>query len=229
MTNALIMAGGRGERLKPLTDECPKPLLKVGGRPIISRVYEGLYRHNIIYATISTGYMAEMMRSQCGDAFSYVYEDTPLGTAGALSLVEPGEWIVVNGDILCDVDYTAMVQFHRATNAAMTVGYVEKPMSLPYGVLELDGYKVQHLREKPTAVRKVLAGVYVVSERACHAVRNAVNKAGRCDMTDVAGDYVRLGLAGNAVAAFPITADWIDIGSPDDYRRACAKFEEVKV
>lgn len=218
---ALIMAGGFGERLRPLTDETPKPMLPVGDRPLMEHLVEQLRASGIRHVNISTHYKSEKISEHFGDgqdfgvSVRYVTEDRPLGTAGALGLLEePKEPILVlNGDVLTTVDYRAFVQFHWDNHAILTVGVRKFEVRVPYGVAQLQAVHVKRLEEKPTFSFFVNAGVYLVDP----AVLCYVPKDQRFDMPDLIGRLIQEGLR---VIGFPIHEYWIDIGHHDDYQKA---------
>ncbi|MCH8923493.1 MAG: nucleotidyltransferase family protein, partial [Planctomycetes bacterium] len=218
---AVIMAGGFGTRLRPLTDELPKPMLPVGGRPLIELVVERLRDAGVCDVSISTYYKPEKIVQHFGDGekfgveVKYITEDRPLGTAGALGLLPRPDkpLLVLNGDVLTGIDYRAMVVFHREQDAELTVAVRKYEVTVPYGVVENDGLLVQRLTEKPTFDFFVNAGIYVLEPTALEHIR--ANE--RTDMTDL---IQRLVAEGKTVVSFPIHEYWLDIGQPDDYQRA---------
>lgn len=218
---AVVMAGGFGSRLRPLTDALPKPMLPMGGRPLLERIIEQIRDAGIRRVSITTHFQPEKITShfQDGRAFGvelgYVNEDIPLGTAGALALLPPPSdpLLVVNGDILTSVNFSAMLDFHREHHADLTVGVRRYDVEVPYGVVEGDGPNVTRLSEKPTFRFLVNAGIYVL-EPSLHA---RIPRGRRFDMTDL----ISLLLAeGGKVVNFPIVEYWLDVGQRDDYLRA---------
>ena len=218
---AVIMAGGYGTRLRPLTQDTPKPLLPVGEQPLMGRIIEQLRQAGIKRVNVSTHYLADKISDHFGDGsqvgveISYLNEKTPLGTAGALGLMPPPDQtlLVINGDILTQMDFAAMRDFHRQQKADLTVGVRKYEMKVPFGVVETKGGLVTRLQEKPVLDFFVNAGVYLVEPRA-HA---QIPSGGRFDMTDLIQKLLEQGAA---VASFPIIEYWLDIGSPSDYERA---------
>jgi dTDP-glucose pyrophosphorylase len=218
---AVIMAGGFGTRLRPLTDELPKPMLPVGGRPLIELVVDQLRDAGVRDVNISTHYKPEKIVQHFGDGekfgveVKYITEDRPLGTAGALGLLERTDrpLLVLNGDVLTGIDYRAMMDFHREQQAELTVAVRKYEVTVPYGVVENNGTLVQRLREKPTFDFFVNAGIYVLQPTALDQIR--ANE--RTDMTDV---IQRLVAEEKAVVSFPIHEYWLDIGQPGDYEQA---------
>jgi dTDP-glucose pyrophosphorylase/CBS domain-containing protein len=218
---AMIMAGGNGMRLRPLTEDTPKPMLPVGGRPLMEIIVERLRRAGIKRVHVATHYKTEKIMDYFGDGddfgveMDYVTEDRPMGTAGAIGMIpEPtATMLVINGDILTDVDLNAMLAFHRNHAAALTVAVRKYDMSVPYGVLECDGPRVRSVAEKPVVNFFVSAGIYLL-EPVAHTF---VGDDERTDMTDL---IRRLLDSGRTVVNFPLLEYWIDIGQPDDYLQA---------
>ncbi|MGB2963461.1 MAG: nucleotidyltransferase family protein [Anaerolineales bacterium] len=219
--NAVVMAGGYGRRLGPLTEKVPKPMLPVGDRPLMERIIEQLRESGIKQVNISTHYMADMIKEHFDDGsdfgvdINYVNETRPLGTAGALSLMEPPDQplLVVNGDIMSRIDFRALYNFHQEHNADLTVGVRQFDMEVPYGVLECEGPNVHRLREKPKFKFLVNAGIYLLEPE----VLGFIPSDKRYDMTDL---IVRLIDEGLKVVSFPIVEYWLDIGEPIDYKQA---------
>jgi dTDP-glucose pyrophosphorylase len=218
---AVIMAGGFGARLRPLTDNTPKPMLPVGGRPLMQRTIERLQQAGVSRIHITTHYQPETIRryfkngADFGVELEYLAEDEPLGTAGALSLVEDDgrPLLVINGDILTQVDFRQLVAFHVEQRAALTVGVRQYDLQVPYGVIEACKGRVSALREKPRLDFLVNAGIYVVEP----AIKRLVPAGERCDMTELIGRLLDLG---KPVASFPIVEYWLDIGRHEDFERA---------
>jgi len=218
---AVIMAGGFGTRLRPLTDDLPKPMLPVGDRPLMERIIEQFRRAGIRRVNVTTHYQPEKIKDYFGDGqafgvdISYVAEDRPLGTAGALGLMEAsGEpLLVVNGDILTRVDFRAMLDFHREHKADLTVAVRPYDVQVPYGVMDCDGAFVQQVREKPQLTFMINAGIYLLEP----SVRQYIPSGERFDMTDL---IMRLINEQRPVVSFPIREYWLDIGKHDDYAQA---------
>jgi len=218
---AVIMAGGQGSRLRPITDELPKPMLPVGNQPLLERIIEQLRQAGIRRVNITTHYLPEKITSYFGDGqefgieLNYVTEDRPLGTAGALSLLEaPDEpLLVINGDILTSVDFQAMLAYHREHNADLTIGVRQYDLQVPYGVVECEGPHVHRLREKPHLRFFVNAGIYLLEP----SVHRYIPNGQRFDMTDL---IQRLLDEGRPVVSFPIVEYWVDIGQLEDYEKA---------
>jgi NDP-sugar pyrophosphorylase family protein len=170
---AVVLVGGQGKRLRPLTFAVPKPLLAVGETPILQLILEQLRDAGCLDVTLATGYLAQLIEAFCGDGSrfgvrtSYIHEAKPLGTAGPLSLlrgrIEPDEFfILMNGDIVSRVKFPALVEFARSRDFELTVGYVDCVYQSPYGVLTLDGDEVAGVVEKPRVNYHVSSGIYVL-------------------------------------------------------------------
>ena len=218
---AVIMAGGYGKRLMPLTTDTPKPLLPVGDRPLMERTIERMRRAGIRRVNVATHYLSDKITDHFGDGrefgveMRYVTEDRPLGTAGALRLMEAptGPLLVVNGDILTGVNYQDMLAYHRENGAIATVGVRKYDVEVPYGVIDCSGVAVSALREKPVQQFLVNAGMYLLDPAAVAYIPQGE----RFDMTDL---IQRLLAEGRKVVAFPVVEYWLDIGKPADYERA---------
>lgn len=224
---AVIMAGGLGTRLRPLTDDTPKPMLPVNGRPLLERTIEQLRGAGIRRVSVTTHYLPEKIVEHFGDGsrfgvdLNYLAEDTPLGTAGALGLMdEPAEpMLVINGDIVTRVDFRAMLDFHREHAAAMTIGARQFELQVPFGVMRTDGPRVRQIEEKPNVGFLVNAGVYLIEPR----VHRLIPRDQRLDMPDL----IRTLVAGSqTVVSFPIVEYWMDIGRVDDYEQVNADAEQ---
>lgn len=226
---AVIMAGGFGTRLAPLTDNTPKPMLPIGGRPLMERTIERLKRAGIRNINITTHYLPEKITGYFGDGrrhgvnLNYVSEDRPLGTAGALGLVgdtdEP--LLVMNGDILTRVDFQEMLRFHRQRKADLTVAVRQYDVKVPYGVVESSGGRVVGLREKPQYDFLVNAGIYLLEP----SVRRLIPPGERFNMTDLIEKLLE---ENRCVASFPIVEYWLDIGKHDDFQQAQEDVREMR-
>lgn len=218
---AVIMAGGFGKRLHPLTENLPKPMLPVGGKPLMELIVNQLKDSGIDTVNVTTHFEPEKIKSHFGDGSSfgvqmnYVSEETPLGTAGALSLMDEkgAPLLVINGDILTQVDFRAMRTFHREHHADITVGVRQYDFQVPYGVIESDGAMVTGVQEKPTLNFFVNAGIYLLEP----TVHDYIPQGQRFDMTDLIKALIK---QGRPVANFPIVEYWLDIGQHEDYVRA---------
>lgn len=218
---AVVMAGGFGSRLRPLTDDLPKPMLPVGGRPLMERIIDQLRSAGINRVNITTHYKPDKITSYFGDGsafgveMNYVNEDLPLGTAGALGLIAPTKetLLVINGDILTHVDFKSMLIYHKEHKADMTVAVRRYELQVPYGVIECEEETVCSLTEKPQLSFFVNAGIYLIEPN----VFEYITKGQRMDMTDL---IQRLLVEGRRVVSFPIREYWLDIGHHASYRQA---------
>jgi dTDP-glucose pyrophosphorylase/CBS domain-containing protein len=223
---AIIMAGGMGMRLRPLTEDLPKPMLPVGGRPLLEHTVSRLREAGIRRVNVSTHYKPEKVvdhfkdGAEFGVEVSYVNEDRPMGTAGALCLLDhtpTSPLLVMNGDILTNVDFRAMLAFHNDHEAMLTVGVRKYDFNVPYGVIECEGVVVKNLVEKPTYSSFVNAGIYLVAPETMAYVPKQLAEGCKFNMTDL---IERLIEQGKRVVSFPIHEYWLDIGQHDDYARA---------
>jgi dTDP-glucose pyrophosphorylase/CBS domain-containing protein len=219
--HAVIMAGGFGKRLRPLTEDVPKPMLHVNGRPLLEGIVLRLRESGIRQINVTTHFRPEKIVEHFGDGeafgvdITYVNEDRPLGTGGALGLmpVPDDTTLVINGDVLTQVDFRTMLMYHRAHQADMTVAVSQYGIAVPYGVIECEGPQVCRLTEKPQLNFLVNAGIYLLEPSVYHFV-----PGGEClQMTDL---IERLLEAGRRVVSFPIFEQWLDIGQHDDYALA---------
>lgn len=224
---AVVMAGGRGTRLHPLTEEMPKPMLPIGDRPLMERIIRQLSDAGIRQVSVTTHYLADKITSHFGDGaafgvrLSYLPEDKLLGTAGGLGLMPASDTplLVINGDILTQVDFRAMLAFHREHKAALTIAVRLHEVDVPYGVVESDGVHVRRVVEKPTYRYFVNAGIYLLEPR----THELIPKNKRFDMTDLISTAIDQGWP---VVTFPIWEYWRDIGQHQDYVEAQADVKD---
>ena len=218
---ALVMAGGQGMRMRPLTEDVPKPMLPVGGRPLMEVIIDQLREVGVRKVNIATHYQAQKIIDHFGDGrgfgvdIAYVNEQQPLGTGGALGLMDrPHDPVlVINGDILTDIDFRAMHAYHTEHGAMMTVAVRRYEVQLPYGVVECDGPYIRGLREKPEIGFFVNAGIYLLEPEAYRHIPATA----RFNMTDLVELLIR---DGETVVSFPVREYWLDIGQHADYERA---------
>lgn len=217
----VIMAGGMGMRLRPLTETTPKPMLSVAGKPMVQHTIEALRSEGFRDFVISLNYLGEQIEqhfgagSDFGVNISYVTEKEPLGTAGALSLMNrtfTDPVVVVNGDVLLLAKVSDMLDYHQSHEAEITVGVKVLDTQIPFGVVEVDGSRVMGITEKPVYRDFVNAGVYVLEPR----VLEGLTPGARIDMPEL----VETAIARERVVAFPLHETWIDMGRPEDLRRA---------
>ncbi len=219
---AVIKAGGRGERLRPITDSIPKPMIRVAGRPILERLVLHYVGYGIRTIFLAVNYMSCVVQDHFGDGskfgceIRYLLEEKPLGTAGALSLLPestPNPILVTNGDLITEFDVTAILQSHREHASALTIGVREYRHTVPLGVLELNGTRVTAIREKPSMVCIANAGVYVLDPR----LISRIPRATEFTMPELVDDCL---LRNESVGAYSIQGDWIDVGRPADLSSA---------
>lgn len=218
---AVIMAGGNGTRLRPLTYKIPKPMLPVGNRPLLEVIIDRLRRAGVRDVVITTRYKASMILdhfddgSRFGVDVSYIWEMEPGGTAGSLALLEPSDQrvLVTNGDVLTRIDYRAVLDFHRENHADMTVTVRQHEVTVPYGVVSTDGVNICGIAEKPVIRHFINAGVYLLEPEVCrHVPRDRT-----FHMTDLIETVIG---QGGTVVGFPVRENWIDIGQMADYEAA---------
>jgi NDP-sugar pyrophosphorylase family protein len=218
---AVIMAGGLGKRLRPLTDDLPKPMLPIGGEPLMERTIRQLRDTGIHRVHVTTHYRPEKVMDHFGDGsnfgvqLNYVTEEQPLGTAGALGLLDtPSEpLLVINGDIITAVDYRALFAFHREHEADLTVAVRQYELQVPYGVIHAQDALVSRVEEKPQLQFLVNAGIYLLEP----GVFRYIPRSEHLDMPDL---IHRLVEDGRTVVSFPVREYWLDIGQLADYERA---------
>jgi len=218
-----LMAGGFGTRLKPLTDNCPKPLLKLGGKPILEIILERFISAGFHQFYISTHYMPEVIHAHFGDGskwgvdIHYVHEEKPLGTGGALGLLPANlpdlPLIMMNGDVLTNVDMEELLNYHNEQDAMCTMCVCEYEYQVPYGVIQSQGQRVTKLVEKPIEKYFVNAGIYVVSE----ALLKQVGHNQVIDMPTLIEQQME---KDELVSLFPLHEYWKDIGQIHDFNQA---------
>lgn len=220
---AVILAGGRGTRLKPYTTVIPKPLVPVGERAIIDILISRLVKCGVDEVTICLNHFAEIIQAYLGDGskygikIDYSLEDEPLGTVAPIGLIQglPEDFLVMNGDLLTDLDFRELFKIHLASKALLTVSTYHRTTKIDFGVLELDPLdnKVTGFREKPEYSFNVSMGVYVMNRKVLEYVPK--NKP-------FGFDNLMLGLLEKniPVNVFPYSGYWLDIGRPDDYEKA---------
>ncbi|WP_405469656.1 nucleotidyltransferase family protein [Morganella morganii] len=219
-----IMAGGFGTRLKPLTDTCPKPMLKIGNKPILETVIRNFIKAGFVNFYISTHYMPEKIHEHFGDGselginITYIHETEPLGTGGALGLlptkIMPNlPLIMINGDILTTVDILKLLDFHLQNSSDATMCVREYTFQIPYGVVKGENNHIVEIAEKPTYKHHVNAGIYVISPELIHSVE----KNTYIDMPTLLENRLK---NNKKILMFPIHEYWLDIGRIDDFNKA---------
>lgn len=225
----VLMVGGLGSRLRPLTETTPKPMLCVGGQPMLETIIEKFRAQGFQRFFLSVNYKAEMIESYFGDgarwgvSIDYLYEDSPLGTAGALSLLPEkptAPVFVMNGDILTTVDFTKVLSFHKNAGADATICLREYDIEVPFGVVSVQDQFVWKISEKPVQSFFVNAGIYLLDPDVVAAVPGAAP----LDMPDLISGLLA---QGQKVAAFPLREYWIDIGRLQDFERAQTDFDDL--
>jgi dTDP-glucose pyrophosphorylase len=224
----VLMAGGLGTRLLPLTNEMPKPLLHVGHKPILETILEVFVEHGFERFFLSVNYMAEKIESHFGDGskwgveIEYLRETERLGTAGALSLLpeRPQEPLfVMNGDLLTRLDFSRLLEFHTTNASAATMCVREYEMQVPYGVVKTDGHRIVEIEEKPVERYLVNGGVYVLEPETLDLIPNRTF----FDMPDL---FSALAERQAETCVFPIREYWMDIGRMEDFDRANGQFAQ---
>ncbi|MDC0213247.1 nucleotidyltransferase family protein [Gammaproteobacteria bacterium] len=219
---AVIMAGGEGKRLRPLTETMPKPLLKIGKKTILEHSIEHLASIGVKKIFLAVNYLADLIEKEIGDghdyglSVEYLREPKKLGTAGALSLINEellGPIIVMNGDVMTDLDFRNFEEFHLVENAKITVAVSEYNLEVPFGVLDIDNGVISGLREKPTEVYFCNAGIYLMEPE----LLRLIPKDTFFDMTDL----IQLCLDNDyKLVPFPIHEYWSDLGTPKELEDA---------
>jgi dTDP-glucose pyrophosphorylase len=224
---AILMVGGLGTRLHPLTSTTPKPLLPVGGRPLLETILMQLANAGFQQVFLAVNYMADKFQEAFGDGsrlglnIAYLVETTKLGTAGALGALPAmpeDPVLVMNGDVLTSINYRALLDFHREHHAKATMCVREHVVQVPYGVVDVEKSKVTRLQEKPSIVSFVNAGIYVLEP----SLVGRIAPGRHCDMTTLLQHSIE---ADEDVVAFPIREYWLDIGRVDDFAKANGDFE----
>lgn len=219
---AVIMAGGLGSRLRPLTEDLPKPMLPVGNKPLMEITIDRLKQAGIQDVLVTTYHRGECIKDYFGDGskfgirLGYIDEEKyPLGTAGALGLLPPQErtMLVINGDVLTTTNYEAMYNFHKKNQAVATIAVRQYILKVPYGVVECEGYLFRGLQEKPTIPLLVNAGIYLLEP-------SVLKLIGYSECLDMPTLIRRLKEREETVVVFPIIEQWLDIGDHQAYRQA---------
>ncbi|MAL91682.1 nucleotidyltransferase family protein [Stutzerimonas frequens] len=225
-----LMAGGFGTRLQPLTHNCPKPLLKVGDKPILELILENFINAGFHRFFISTHYMPEMIREHFGDgsqwgvSIRYVHEEEPLGTGGALGLLPHNEidqpLFMMNGDLLTTLNFQNLLEFHQDHSGVATMCVREYEHCVPYGVIQSEGHRICSMVEKPVHRFFINAGIYLLSPDLVKSVAPGV----RIDMPTLLEREIA---NGNDVNMFPVHEYWLDIGRMEDFKRAQSEINGI--
>jgi dTDP-glucose pyrophosphorylase len=222
----VIMAGGMGLRLRPLTETTPKPMIPVGGKPMVQHTIESLRAEGFVNFVLAINYLGAQIEGHFGDGsglgvrITYAKEKQPLGTGGALSLL-PGAFsspiVVINGDVLVSARLTELLNYHRSHSADITVGVKVLDTQIPFGVVELEGNHIVAMQEKPVYRDFVNAGIYVLEPSVVQSVPSSV----RLDMPELVGEW----LGRRKVFAYPMHESWRDLGHLEDLENARRDYE----
>ncbi len=233
MKRAVILAGGKGTRLRPYTVVFPKPLLPIGDKPILETILRQLYYFGFTNATLSLGYMSDLIQSYFEGAnldnipeLEYYTEEKPLGTSGSIKAINPDEenFLVMNGDILSTLDLKELFEFHVKSSAIMTLAVRKANFQLPLGIIEFDDQGlVKKFKEKPLIEHYDNVGIYIYNKK----VLSYMDSEKRCDVNDLVNTLIK---NGEKVAAFRSQPQyyWIDIGRHGDYETANEEFSKIK-
>lgn len=214
----VIMAGGKGTRLRPFTQQCPKPMLPIGGKPMLEHILMRAKAEGVSNFILAINYLGEKIEEYFKDgaawgiSISYLRENEPLGTAGALSLLasEPEHPIIVcNGDVLTDIHYCDLLDFHAQNNATATMAVTRYEWQNPFGVVKTNGIEITGFEEKPISRSNVNAGIYILSPKALEHLESSQ----ACDMPNL---FTLIKASQGKVIAYPMHEPWLDIGRPDD-------------
>jgi NDP-mannose synthase len=228
---AILLAGGKGTRLKPYTINMPKPLVPIGDTPIIEIIIRQLAQHGFTHVTITLNHLADMIKEFCGDGskwnilIDYSLEDKPLSTMGPLKLIKdlPDNFLVMNGDVLTDLDFAGFYDLHIQNKNIFTISSYLRDHKVDYGVLESnEDDKLISFSEKPVLHYKVSMGVYMLNKKCLEVIPND---------TFYGFDHLMLNLMEQKQPATVKVFDgyWLDIGRPEDYEKACVDFEAGKI
>lgn len=219
----IIMAGGKGERLHPLTEKLPKPLLPVGGKPIVSYTLQRLKKAGIKHFSFCLNYLGEKICQEFGDgkdehiSISYIFEKEPLGTVGGAKLKEKFHFediLVINGDLLTTIDFDRFYGHYLDKDADLCIASIPYRINLPYGILEVDEEQaLQTLQEKPTFTYHINSGIYLLKK----PVLDLIPEGTPFDAIDLIRKSMEQGLK---VVSYPLLNYWIDIGKMEDYEKA---------
>lgn len=230
--DAVLMAGGEGKRLRPLTENTPKPLLKVGEKPIIEYNIDRLAGVGVKNMYLSINYLGEQLEDYFQDGadkqlnIQYIREDKPLGTIGSVLLVdnfEHDEILVMNSDLLTNIDFEDFYKTFKNSDADMAVAATTYSVDVPYAVLETDeGQKVKSLKEKPKYTYFSNAGIYLLKKE----VLNMIPKGSFFDITDLMERILEMNLN---LVTYPINGYWLDIGKHEDFKKAQEDIKHIKL
>jgi len=221
----VIMAGGKGTRLRPQTENCPKPMLPVVGRPMLEHIIERAMGDGFNHFLLAVHYLGHMIEEHFGNGerfkarIEYLKEESPLGTAGALGLMKirpDAPFLVTNGDVLTDIHYGEILDFHIHQEAVATMAVRGHEWQHPFGVVQTRGVEIIGFEEKPITRSHINAGIYVLSPE-------ALDMLGANDPCDMPTLFERLQAKGFRTVAYPMHEPWLDVGRPEDYASANGK------
>ena len=227
---ALLMAGGRGKRLRPITDDCPKPLIPINEKPILEIILEQCINSGIYNFYISVHYLADKIINYFGDGskwnvnIKYIKEDEPLGTAGALKLLPETfneSILLINGDVLTKTNFTNVLRYHSINSADITICAREHILSSPYGVIEVEGINFKSMIEKPSFRQLVNAGIYALKPNVIDVVKEK-------DFLDMPDLISLCNIQKKKIIVYPVHEYWLDIGKPESLNKAYYEWEERK-
>jgi dTDP-glucose pyrophosphorylase len=214
----VIMAGGKGTRLRPHTENCPKPLLAIAGKPMLEHIIERAKLDGFTRFVLAIHYLGHMIETHFGDGsrlgvqIEYLKEESPLGTAGALGLLNPlpdAPFVVTNGDVITDIRYGELLDFHKRHSAAATMAVRVHEWQHPFGVVQMQGVEIISFEEKPINRTHINAGVYALEPTAL----SVLVADAHCDMPSL---FERLQAKAQRTVAYPMHEPWLDVGRPDD-------------
>jgi len=226
----VILAGGEGKRLNPYTIVLPKPLMPVGNLPILEIIIKQLKKYRLTDVTLAVGYLGNLIQTFFGDGkkfgvkIKYSFEDKPLGTMGPLCLI-PGlkrTFMVMNGDLLTTLDYRKLISYHQSKKLSATIAVQKREIETDYGVLEYNkNYELTKYREKPRLPYQVSMGIYIFEPE----ILDYIPRDKKFDFPELMNLLLK---KGEKVSVYPSSDFWLDIGRPEDYRKALEEFEKIQ-
>jgi NDP-mannose synthase len=226
---AIILAGGKGSRLRPYTTVLPKPLMPVNGQPILEIILRQLRYYGFTHVTVALGHLAHLVQAVLGNGdahdltIDYSVEDVPLGTSGPLALIPnlSGTFLVMNGDVLTNINFLELVEFHKEQRSAVTIASHRRKVEIDYGVLRRNDYHLVGYDEKPRIHYEVSMGIYVFNS----AVLRFIKPGEHMDIPDL----IRMVVSdGEKVTCFPFDDIWFDLGRIDDFHMVDQQIDELK-
>jgi dTDP-glucose pyrophosphorylase len=222
----VIMVGGEGSRLRPHTENCPKPMLPVAGKPMLEHIIDRAKSEGFNHFVLAIHYLGHMVEEYFGNGerlgiqIDYLREESPLGTAGALGLLNPvpdTSFMVTNGDVITDIRYGELLDFHIRNTATATMAVRSHEWQHPFGVVHTQGVEIVGFEEKPIARSQINAGIYVLDPTAL----SVLTADTQCDMPTL---FKRLQDKAQRTVAYPMHEPWLDVGRPDDYMEIVDRF-----